>query len=147
MSTKSAILPPPTLSGPSLLDIGAPAEAVKADFARRLQHALNSKGWNQSDLARAADIGRDSVSVYLRAKSLPGPKHLTSIAAALGVEPDDLLPGASDAATARTGVAAMEVMQTAAAGRVWLKINRSVSLRQLGEIIRVLDSEPAGDDS
>ena len=70
--SKSAVLPPPTLSGPSLLDIGAPAEAVKADFARRLQHALNAKGWNQSDLARAADIGRDSVSVYLRAKSPAG---------------------------------------------------------------------------
>ena len=41
----------------------------------------------------------------------------------------------------------MEVMQTAAAGRVWLKINRSVSLRQLGKIIEILDSEPAGDDS
>lgn len=133
--------------GTTLLDLGAPAEAIKADFARRLQGALNSKGWNQSDLARAADIGRDSVSVYLRGKSLPGPKHLTSISKALGVEPDDLLPGVEDAATARGGLAAMEITQTTAAGRVWLKVNRSVSLKQLAEIIRILDSEPAGEES
>ncbi len=135
------------LVGSTLLDLGAPAEAIKADFARRLQKALNDKGWNQSDLARAADIGRDSVSVYLRGKSLPGPKHLTSISKALGVEANDLLPGVEDAPTARNGLTAMEITQTSAAGRVWLKINRSVSLRQLQAIIGVLDSEPAGDDS
>jgi len=135
------------LSGPTLLDLGAPAEAVKADFARRLQKALNEKGWNQSDLARAADIGRDSVSVYLRGKSLPGQKHLTSISNALGLSQDDLLPGASDAATVKNELTALDIKQTSAAGRVWLKVNRSVSLGQLAKIIAILDSEPAGKDS
>src|SRR3546814_7487960 len=60
--------------------------------------------WNQSDLARQASVflsekagkrknmGRDSVSHYVRGINLPTPAHLWALAKALGCEPYDLVP-------------------------------------------------------
>src|SRR3546814_20060728 len=60
--------------------------------------------WNQSDLARQASVflsekagkrknmGRDSVSHYVRGINLPTPAHLWALATALGCEPYDLVP-------------------------------------------------------
>jgi transcriptional regulator with XRE-family HTH domain len=83
------------------------AQAVKNEFARRLEERRNAKGWNQSELARRATehlpiaaegqklghkIGRDQISHYSRGVSLPRPETLEAIAKALGCEPSDLLP-------------------------------------------------------
>jgi hypothetical protein len=75
-------------------------ELLKAEFAARLARHLEQRGWNQSDLARAAQMHlpkgetfrRDNVHVYLNKLALPRPKHLTAIAKALNVKPEDLLP-------------------------------------------------------
>jgi hypothetical protein len=51
----------------------APREAVRREFARRLQKAIVEKGWNQSEMARQSALhmpdktfGRDLISGYLR---------------------------------------------------------------------------------
>src|SRR3546814_7422009 len=61
-------------------------------------------GCNQADLARQASVflsekagkrknmGRDSVSHYVRGINLPTPAHLWALAKALGCEPYDLVP-------------------------------------------------------
>lgn len=61
-----------------------------ADALRRL---LQEKGWNQSELARRADIGRDNISRYLNGRHLPTPVHLKKLADAFGVSQDTLCPG------------------------------------------------------
>jgi transcriptional regulator with XRE-family HTH domain len=79
--------------------------AARKEFARRLQAALNAKKWSQSDLARATfgshvdkatgytvATGRDRISAYLQAKSLPEPKTAQKLADALGVKVDELMP-------------------------------------------------------
>jgi transcriptional regulator with XRE-family HTH domain len=75
------------------------------EFARRLHLEMQKRQWSQSDLARAAfgsrkdrrgynvAKGRDRISVYLRGKQRPEPKHLASIAAALSMKPEELAPG------------------------------------------------------
>lgn len=73
-------------------------DALKAEFGRRLQHALTEKGWNQSDLAREATkhmpgkqtFGRDNISNYVRGKQVPGPVRLKAICAALGMKQEDI---------------------------------------------------------
>lgn len=79
----------------------------KSDFSFKLGRYLNQKGWNQSDLAREAarflpkgeEFRRDNVHVYLKKGVVPRPKQLNAIAAALGVKPEDLLPGVRHAAS------------------------------------------------
>ncbi len=78
---------------------GIPPAAIRAQFAKRLQDALNDKGWTQSELARRvapllreSRIGRDNISKYVRGKVLPLPPALEAIARVLDMEAKDLLP-------------------------------------------------------
>jgi transcriptional regulator with XRE-family HTH domain len=81
------------------VDAGAPPDAIRTQFARRLQAALLDKGWNQAELARRMGpllrnrrLGRDNISKYVRGKVLPTPLALDAMAKVLGVKPTDLLP-------------------------------------------------------
>lgn len=83
----------------------ASKDALMMEFARRLQAAMDKKGWNQSELARNAslhmeegEINRDLISRYINLKNFPHPKNLAAIAAALGMDKDDLMPAKSFAA-------------------------------------------------
>jgi transcriptional regulator with XRE-family HTH domain len=110
---------------------GAPPVAIRMDFAKRLQDALNDKGWTQSELARRmapllkeSRIGRDNISKYVRGKVLPLPAALEAMAKVLGVESKDLLPmratqGAADE------LSPLDVRDIGA-GRVWLQVNQAV---------------------
>lgn len=124
---------------------GAPRDVVNAEFAKRLQHHLTRKGWNQSELARRAQekmpgdgkIGRDSISAYIRGRVLPGPVKLKAVAAALGVEPGDLIPRRGlPAAADRNPPFDMRKMDD---GNIWLKVNQGVSFKTalaVAELIR-----------
>lgn len=80
------------------------ALSPEMDFARRLYHYLNEKGWTNSDLARAVwgekrnaaghmeAKGRDRISVYLKGETMPEARTLKLLADALGVTPEDLCP-------------------------------------------------------
>lgn len=75
-------------------------QALRAEFARRLQAEIMKRGWSQSDLARQAALhlpknkrmGRDDISTYIRGHAIPRPDKLAAICAALGVEPGYLVP-------------------------------------------------------
>jgi transcriptional regulator with XRE-family HTH domain len=109
---------------------GAPPAAVRMDFAKRLQDALNDKGWTQSELARRmapmlkeSRIGRDNISKYVRGKVLPLPAALEAMAKVLGVEAKDLLPSRGTQATSE--MSPLDVRDIGA-GRVWLQVNQAV---------------------
>jgi transcriptional regulator with XRE-family HTH domain len=100
------------------------------DFAKRLQDALNEKGWTQSELARRmapmlkeSRIGRDNISKYVRGKVLPLPAALEAMAKVLGVEAKDLLP--SRGTQTSTEMSPLDVRDIGA-GRVWLQVNQAV---------------------
>jgi transcriptional regulator with XRE-family HTH domain len=102
---------------------GAPASAIRKEFAKRLQDALIEKGWRQSDLARAMGVGRDNISKYINARVLPLPPALESMAKALGKEPQDLLRTRARRAVDDEN-AAFHVRELED-GRVWLRVNQA----------------------
>lgn len=124
---------------------------TRAEFARRLQAALDEKGWNQSDLARHANnhlpapergkkrgkaMGRDSVSHYVRGKMLPLPSYLNAMAKALGKRPEDLMP------PKRGGSAGLPFeMRGEPDGRVSLRVNRTVTSETAMKIMTLLLEE------
>lgn len=67
-------------------------DRLKKDFGLRLRAMTLDKGWNQSELARRSELGRDNISGYITGKYIPNPPHLVKIAKALGVQPKDLFP-------------------------------------------------------
>lgn len=103
-----------------------PSALTKQEFGRRLQDLMLGKGWNQSELARQAEIGRDSVSAYVNGRQFPNPPSLEALSRVLGVTPDELLPnGFMRALDAEHPAVELKV----AAGhpeRAWLRINREV---------------------
>lgn len=70
----------------------SPAQRAREFFAATLKVHLTRKGWSQSELARQAGLGRDLVSDYLNAKSLPSELNASRLAAAIGVSLSDLMP-------------------------------------------------------
>lgn len=65
--------------------------AIKKRFAQRLNALMLEKGWNQSELGRRADMGRDSVNGYIRGHNLPNANNLDKLAKALNVAPQSLM--------------------------------------------------------
>jgi transcriptional regulator with XRE-family HTH domain len=118
-----------------------PKAISKQEFGRRLHSLLINKGWNQSDLAREAGIGKDSISGYIRGRSFPGPNKLKEIADALGVSKEKLLPNSLQAAMDEE-LPAFEVRQAVGHGnRVWLRVNRAVSFSTAARIIAELEKD------
>jgi transcriptional regulator with XRE-family HTH domain len=106
--------------------VGASPEAIRKEFGRRLQKALNERGWTQSELARRVApllpdmrVGRDNISKYVRGLVLPLPPMLEAICKVLGKEPSDLLPS-----RATRGVVAESPLSVrdAGDGRAWVEI-------------------------
>jgi transcriptional regulator with XRE-family HTH domain len=123
-------------------DVSDSPQAIhRQEFGRRLQQKILSKGWRQSDLARATDIGKDSISHYVRGRSLPGPKALNTMAKALGVSVADLLPNAPAAAMDEE-LPALELRQAAGhPGMVWLRVNRALSFAVAAKIIDLIQAD------
>lgn len=120
--------------------------ALRREFARRLQAFMDDKGWNQAELARrtaehcrTGKFGRDNVSSYIRAISLPGPVYLKAIAKALGVEKEDLLPSGL-ARGVDTALPEVQV-RDAGDGLAHLKINQAVKWEVAIKVLELLKSD------
>lgn len=136
---------PTVHTDPTELPSGAPADAVKMEFARRLQRAMVEKGWTQSELSRRAAkfapeerFIRDNVSEYIRGKVLPGPVHLNALCKALGKKPEDLVPSRGLQTTA---AATPFSVTDAGDGKMWLRVNLAVSWDQAMEIQKIIRGE------
>lgn len=127
-----------TQSTRSSIPDDAPSDAAKREFGRKLYRLMIDKGWNQSDLARAAakhtsdgKFGRDNVSGYIRGLRLPGATHLSALTRALGVTAEDLVGPPRPFGAAGTPPADIHNpefdMKSLSDGMVWLRINQAVS--------------------
>jgi len=125
---------------------GANRHLSKEQFGRKLYHLMLEKGWNQSELARRADLTRDSISTYIRGKSLPTALSLSKLAKALGMESTELLPNAAEGAIA-ADVPSIDFKVSEADPTVaWLRINRRVKVQTATKILSLLASDGEGGD-
>lgn len=122
-------------------EVVAPRHLTKQEFARRLSAAILDRAWTQADLARHAAISRDSVSTYVRGRSLPTPTNLKKMADALGIQPHTLMPNAAENAHDYDAPSFEMRESVGHPGRVWVRLNRQLTFRQAVAIARVLDVE------
>lgn len=120
-----------------------PKHLTKQEFGRRLYTLMIGRGWNQSELARQADLPRDSISTYVRGRTLPTPKSLQALAKALDMTPADLLPNAVESAVDEDMPSIEMRVSTSAPGAAWLRVNRLVSLQTAAEVIRIIEADRA----
>lgn len=122
---------------------------TKEEFGRRLKHAMLQKGWNQSEMARQAskflakEMGRDSVSVYVRGHHFPESTHLYALARALDIEAAELLPNiVPESGHARGGIDVSGV--PGMPGKMRLRIDQEVTMDQAVKIMQILKDENGG---
>lgn len=116
-----------------------PRALSKQEFGRRLYALMMERRWTQSELARAAKLGRDAVSTYIRGRSFPEPKNLQKLADALGVKREDLLPNTAMRAMENDVAPMLEIRQAQGhPDKVWLRVNQMVTLDQAAQIFQVL---------
>lgn len=123
----------------------APKHLTRQAFARRLYRLMLARGWNQSELARRADLPRDSVSTYIRAKVLPTPQSTQRLASALGVVPEELMPNHVESAIDEDTPSLEMKVSVNAPSKAWLRVNRLVSLATAARVIDLIEAENASD--
>ena len=134
-------------------DAALNTDRIKKEFSDRLQRILLERGWNQSELARRASVfmdkpmGRDNVSIYIRGRSLPGMKHLSALARALGVDNETLLPERSvlnDNTDYRIPVEMKAIPERPGTAR--LKIDQDVKFQTALKIMQILQDDERDTD-
>jgi transcriptional regulator with XRE-family HTH domain len=123
------------------------ANARKSTFGRNLCRARIEKGWNQSDLARAAAahlpakrFGRDNISKYEKGATFPTPLHMHALERALGRSLDDEQPIIDD----RLAEAEIPLsLRSTKPGMAWLQINQEVNMVDALEVLSILSRKPS----
>jgi transcriptional regulator with XRE-family HTH domain len=124
------------------------AEVVPSAFGQRLRYLILRKGWNQSELARQAGIGRDSISSYIAGRARPNNLNAHKLAEALGVNLGELLPPAkSDALPLASAATTPRLsLEGAATGDITIQLARTwpsdIALR-FAKLVLEADEEAA----
>ena len=114
----------------------------KEQFGRVLYRKMLEKGWNQSELARAADLPRDSVSKYIRGVTTPSQQSLQALADALGTTAEELLPNHVEMGLTQDTLS-MEIRTSPGApNAAWLRVNQLVSIDTALKVAALLNQEP-----
>lgn len=135
-STRTHLPPGRTAKSPLI-----PKHLAKDEFARRLYKLMLDRGWRQADLARAADLPRNAISVYLRGASLPNPESTKALAKALDMEPGELLPNYTESAIDRDNPEIEFRVSPADPKKAWLRINRLVTTSTAIKIMALIEAE------
>lgn len=118
----------------------ATSRKPKTEFGRRLKSLMLDKGWNQSELARRAEMGRDNVSGYIHGKYLPNSKHLHKLAHALGVDPGSLLPDEGGLPAPKFDDGYLEIKHVPGQpGVVSVRISRTLPTAVALEVVKLIE--------
>jgi transcriptional regulator with XRE-family HTH domain len=120
-----------------------PRDTRKQDFADKLMALLAQRNMSQADLARATGLGKDSISTYCRGQNLPSPKARQALADALGVAPGYFFQATVGETPEADGMMVDFRQVAGQPGRVWLKVNRSMSFATGAKIIALIEAEDA----
>jgi len=113
---------------------------TKREFGKILKKAMMQKKMSQSDLSRASGMGRDSISQYVRGRSMPSPRNIHKLSDALGIEVDDLFPN-YEAQSSTSASPTLEIKSIdAEADKVRLRVNIEVSTVKALEALKILKS-------
>jgi transcriptional regulator with XRE-family HTH domain len=100
---------------------------------------MYEKGWNQSELSRKSEIGRDSISTYVNGKSVPTPRNLEKLALALGTEPEKLYPNYDEANNKQSDKVESFNKIDDGSGQYWVYVNRKLEGKVAIKIMQLLN--------
>lgn len=110
----------------------------KQEFGNRLYSVMLERNMSQSDLARSAGLGRDSISTYVRGRSVPTPSSLEKLAKALNVDAEELYPNYSANAAAIDEPILQFKQVNDGSGMMWLTVNMKIEMDKAVQIMKIL---------
>lgn len=129
---------------------GQAREIAKADFAQKLQAALDAKGWRRSDLEHAVqnvmgktNFSRNNMSKYLNAKAFPRDNYLKAMAKALGVPASQLYPRFKDALMSTDALPFN--IRDLGNGRMWVTVNMELPMQAAAAIMETINAARKAD--
>ena len=111
----------------------------KQEFAKRLYKIIVARNLTQSEVARLAEIGRDSISQYVRGMSIPKPRTLVKIAEALKVEPEELFPNYQAASVEEELPEQNFKGVTGDPEHMWVRLNIKLPKAKALEVMRIIN--------
>lgn len=116
------------------------AARMRAEFGRHLHKLMRDRHLNQSDLARLADVGRDSISQYVNGNTMPIEKNAKLLADALGVSVPEIYPADFRRQAIEGEPQDLRLtMLTGQPNKCWFYINRQMSFSLATDIIRLIE--------
>lgn len=119
----------------------SPRHISNAEFGKRLYRMMISRGWNQSDLARAANLTRDSVSTYIRGKTTPTRKSVEALALAFGIPAEQIFPNHLEAEIEAAPAALDIKVSPTEPTKAWLRVNQLVHLQTAIKVAELLQAD------
>lgn len=111
----------------------------KQEFAKRLYKIIVARNLTQSEVARLAEVGRDSISQYVRGMSIPKPRTLVKIAEALKVEPEELFPNYQAASVEEELPEQNFKGVTGDPEHMWVRLNIKLPKAKALEVMRIIN--------
>lgn len=111
------------------------------EFGKRIYKTVVDMGITQSDLARMSGLGRDSISQYIRGKSVPTPVNLNKLAKALNMEANELYPQYESNAF---GTESLSQEMRAVPGdpdHMWLRVDMKVPTAVALEVLQLVNKK------
>lgn len=113
----------------------------KHEFSKRLVSLMEKKMVRQSDVARATKVGRDSISNYVRGRTVPTPTALGRLSKYFNVSAEELYPNYAQQAMQREQPA-YDFKQVAGETNVtWVQINMRLTSKKAAEIMAIIHSD------
>ena len=113
----------------------------KSEFGKRLMHLLVQKGMRQAELARKTGLGRDSISQYVRGKTVPTPQSLRKMADVLQITPDQLYPNYSLDAAAEEEIAPFEFRGVSGEpDKMFVQISMKMPMEKAMKIMQIINN-------
>jgi transcriptional regulator with XRE-family HTH domain len=111
------------------------------EFGKRVYAKIVELGITQSELARRAGLGRDSISQYIRGRSIPTPVNLGLLAKGLGVKAEDLYPDYEERAYTMEELSQEMRAVPGDPDHMWVKINMKLPVEKAMQIFNIVNEK------
>lgn len=117
-------------------------ERIRKTFATNFRRIIDDKEMNQRDVCRLMGMEAYELNKYATERLTPKPEKVIQIAAAIGVHPDDLVPGyVTKSPRKRLGVRMAELDS----GNVWLEFQAAFDPETASKIMDMIAKAKTGD--
>jgi len=111
------------------------------EFGKRVYKGIVELGITQSELSRRSGLGRDSISQYVRGRSVPTPVNLGKLAKCLNTTPEELFPDYEHTAYETEQLSQELRAVPGDPDNMWVKVNMKLPVEKAMQIFNLINEK------